>query len=285
MSFVDSLREQAVSNNSIVCMGLDPQLEKIPIKKGGTEKRISNFYFEILDAIVSSDSKPAIVKPNYAFFAQYGFEGLRALKSVMSAYQDEGIPILLDAKRGDIGKTSIAYAKEIFDFWNADAVTVNAYLGEDSMRPFLDWVSKGKGVYVLVRTSNPSAVDIQNLKVDGVPIYMKMAEKVVDWHRPGLGVVIGATYPDELEEISKYFVESGKEIPMLIPGVGAQGGSAIEVVNALKKTGNDLRIHRINSSSGINYAYEKLKTDDYAGAAVKAIKELNKAIGKNTNFK
>jgi orotidine-5'-phosphate decarboxylase len=272
------LKQKAEETNSIVCMGLDPVLKKIPLE-GDPGEVITKFYLDILEAIKSEGVMPATAKPNIAFYAQYGFEGLKALKRIMEEYKKAGIQIILDAKRGDIGKTSAAYAKELFNFWQADAITVAPYMGSDSVEPFFEYCTNGRGVYMLVRTSNKGAVDMQDLEVDNIPIYMKVAKKLVEWHRPGVCAVVGATYPAELEKISKFFVESGKEVPLLIPGVGAQGGSALDVVAALKKTGNDIRIHRINSSSGINYAYEEKGTDDYAGAAVKAIKELNREIG------
>ena len=209
----------------------------------------------------------------------------------MEKCKELGIPVLLDAKRGDIGKTSKAYAKALFDFWKADAITIAPYMGSDSVGPFTEYCGDGteeiheKGVYVLCRTSNKGAIDLQNLKVNDsegneTAIYMKTAEKIVlDWYNDGIGAVVGATYPAELEQISKYFVDSGKEIPLLIPGVGAQGGSAKDVVEVLKKTGNDLRLHRINSSSGINFAYLKSGEEDYVGAAVNALKQLIEEIG------
>ena len=278
MNFIEQLKARAKETGNIVCMGIDPVLERIPIEGGTVETKLTQFYLEILEAVVSGGTSPALVKPNYAFFAQYGFEGLRALKKIIESYQGRGIPVLLDAKRGDIGKTSIAYAREVFEFWQADAVTIHPYLGSDSVSAFLEWCRKGKGVYVLVRTSNKGAVDIQDLDVNGSPVYMKVAQKLLDWHTSGLGAVVGATYPKELEELSRSFVESGKEVPMLIPGVGAQGGGAQDVVKALKSSGNELALHRINSSSGINYAYERFETDDYAGAAVRAIQELNREL-------
>jgi orotidine-5'-phosphate decarboxylase len=275
MNFTEQLKQAAADNGSIVCMGMDPVLEKIPLK-GSAEEVIVKFYSDILDAAISEDVKPGIVKPNYAFYAQYGFEGLRALKKLIEIYHKHKFLIILDAKRGDIGKTSAAYAKEAFEFWNADALTVAPYMGSDSVGPFIDF---GRGVYILDRTSNPGAVDLQDMKVDGIPVYIKLAENIVKWHKPGVGAVVGATYPKELEQISSFFVKSGKSVPFLIPGVGKQGGSAAEVVAALKKTGNELAMHRINNSSGINFAYEKTGTDDYAGAAAKAIREMNKEIG------
>jgi len=258
-------------------MGMDPSLERIPLK-GEPENVIINFYTQILEALKAEQIFPAMVKPNYAFYAQYGWGGLRALKKVITLYKQEGIPVLLDAKRGDIGKTSEAYAREVFDFWEADAVTIAPYMGSDSVGPFIEYCKKGKGVYVLNRTSNKGAVDLQNLKVDDVPVYLKTSENILKWYKEGVGAVIGATYSSELEEISAFFVNSQKKVPFLIPGVGAQGGSAKEVVTALKKSGNEIPMHRINSSSGINYAYEKMETDDFAGAAVKALQQLHKEI-------
>ena len=278
MTFTDHLIKKSKETNSIVCMGLDPVLEKIPLK-GTTEQVLVKFFQDILDAATSENTLPSIVKPNIAFYEQYGFEGLRALKKIITAYQKQDIPVLLDAKRADIGKTSAAYAKNLFDFWGADAITVAPYMGTDSVSPFIEYCKKDKGVYILARTSNKGAVDIQNLMVNKTPIYMKTAQKITEWSKDsGVGAVVGATYPKELEAISKLFVQSKKQIPLLIPGVGAQGGSAKEVVQALKNTKNNLSIHRINSSSAILYAYQKKDTTDYAGAAVKAIKQLNKEI-------
>ena len=278
MSYLDHLRVRAKKAKSIVCMGMDPIIEKIPIK-GEPCRIIEEFYIHILKEMNIRNSHPAIIKPNIAYFEQYGIDGLNALKSIISQYKSSGIPILLDAKRGDIGKTSTAYAKSVFEFWDSDAVTIAPYMGSDSVEPFIEWCDQEKGVYILCRTSNKGAVDLQDLKVDGVPVYMKLAENIIRWHKPGVGAVVGATYLDELEEISRFFVESKKEIPLLIPGVGSQGGSAGEVVDVLKKTNNDILIHRINSSSGINYAYIEKNTSDYATAAVDALETLNQDIG------
>jgi orotidine 5'-phosphate decarboxylase, subfamily 2 len=278
MSYVDDLRERAKNVKSIVCMGIDPVIEKIPIK-GEPRQVIEEFYLDILKEMNKRNSYPAVIKPNIAYFEQYGFDGLNALKTIISQYKSSGIPTLLDAKRGDIGKTSTAYAKSAYEFWDTDAVTIAPYMGSDSVEPFIEWCEKGKGVYILCRTSNKGAADLQDLKVDGVPVYMKLAENILKWHKPGVGAVVGATYLEELEEISRFFVESKKEVPLLIPGVGSQGGSAGEVVEVLKKTNNDILIHRINSSSGINYAYMKEGTSDYAASAIDALEILNKEIG------
>jgi orotidine-5'-phosphate decarboxylase len=259
-------------------MGIDPIIEKIPIK-GEPRPVIEGFYLDILKEMNKRDSYPAIIKPNIAYFEQYGFDGLNALKTIINQYKSSGIPTLLDAKRGDIGKTSTAYAKSVYEFWDSDAVTIAPYMGTDSVEPFIEWCEEGKGVYILCRTSNKGAADLQDLKVDGVPVYMKLAENIIQWHKPGVGAVVGATYLEELEKISRFFVQSKKEVPLLIPGVGSQGGSAGEVVEVLKKTNNDILIHRINSSSGINYAYIEKDTSDYATAAIDALEILNNEIG------
>jgi orotidine-5'-phosphate decarboxylase len=232
-----------------------------------------------MNAMINEDIKPTIVKPNIAFYAQYGFAGLKALKKIIKEYKQNNFLIILDAKRGDIGKTSLAYAREVFDFWKADAITISPYMGSDSVTPFIEYYKKEKGIYILAKTSNPGADDLQNLKIEEKPLYMKTAENIIKWHKPGVGAVVGATYPKELEELSSLFVNSNKNVPILIPGIGSQGGSAKEVIEIFKRTNNNSLIHRISSSSGIIYAYKNEVTDDYAGAAVKAVRKLKDEIG------
>jgi orotidine-5'-phosphate decarboxylase len=275
MSYLDLLKDSAENKGNILCFGIDPAIEKIPIE-GNNEEKITRFFLDILDAMESENIDIPTVKPNIAFFEKYGFEGLKALKKIIEEYKKKNINVILDAKRGDIGNTASAYAKAVFDFWKADAVTLHPYLGFDSIKPFLDY--KAKGSYVLVRTSNKSAVEVQDLVIDEEPLYKKVAELVIKWHRPGLGAVVGATYPKELKELSNLFVASNKNIPMLIPGVGSQGASAGEVMDILKRTETPLWLHRVNSSSGISYAYEKDKSDDYSGSAVKEMKRLIKEL-------
>lgn len=277
MNFLEILEKTAARNRSIVCFGMDPVIEKIPLQREDVNKKIVKFYSEILAAVADN---VAAVKPNYAFFAQYGFEGLKAMETLIAAAKKEKLPVILDAKRGDIGTSSEAYSKEVFEAWKADAVTVSPYMGSDSVAPFTQWCSKGKGVYVLVRTSNPGAADLQQLQTkNGKELFMAAAAKVAEWHRPGVGAVVGATNIFELRKILELFAGTGKKIPLLIPGVGAQGGNAADVAALLRRTTGNLRLHRINSSSGISYAYE-----DYGGgyveAAAKAVKELNSEIGR-----
>ncbi|MBU0953354.1 MAG: orotidine-5'-phosphate decarboxylase [Nanoarchaeota archaeon] len=282
MTYLDLLRTTTERTGSIICVGLDPVLEKIPIK-GNPEKVITKFYTDLFEAFQSENVLPGAIKPNIAFYEQYGFEGLRALQNVITIWRAANIPIILDAKRGDIGKTSAAYAKACFVFWNVDAVTVAPYMGSDSIAPFLHYADRG--VYVLCRTSNPGAGDIQDLLIEGVPLYQKVADQLLQWAQLGTGAVLGATYPEELENIATQFTKSGKELPLLIPGIGGQGGTVEEIMRSLKHAAYPLPLCRINASSAVNYAYQKQDTDDYAGAAVIAFKQIqrNAVIRQKTN--
>ncbi|MEK6967537.1 MAG: orotidine-5'-phosphate decarboxylase [Nanoarchaeota archaeon] len=270
MKYTDRLAEAFDRTGSIVCVGLDPDLEKIPVQDQDSEERIVRFFASLIDGM-SKQGIVNTVKPNYAFFAQYGFEGLRALKEVIEIARESGMLVILDAKRGDIGATAEAYAKEVFDFWEADAVTVNPYLGRDSIEPFLKHCERGKGVYVLAKTSNPGAGDFQDLQVDGMPAYERLMEKFLNPLVEGTGFVMGATYPEQLKNAQR--IISGKNIPLLIPGVGSQGGSVKEVVNALNQS--ELYLSRINSAKGIIYAESK---GDWLKASLDAIKKLDAEI-------
>lgn len=274
MSYSDILRRSAKRSGSISCMGIDPDIERIPIQ-GSPEKAISKFFIDILNEADRNKIHPAAVKPNIAFFEQYGFEGLKALKNLLAEYRSAGIPVILDAKRGDIGKTSTAYARSIFDFWQADATTIAPYMGEDSVGPFLEYHTSSKGFYILTRTSNKGAKDIQDIRgSDGSPLYITTAKMIIEWYKPGIGSVIGATYPEELKEILELFKSSGKDICLLIPGVGSQGASAAKIMEILKASGTDIHIHRINSSSAISYAFEKKGSKEYAKSACEALANL-----------
>ena len=278
-SWTQQLKARAEQTKSIVCLGMDPLLEKIPLE-GTTEEIITKFYTDILDACLKENCIPAIVKPNIAYFEQYGFDGLKALKNIAKKCRKMDIPVLCDAKRGDIRATSTAYAKALFDFWEFNAITVNPWMGKDSVMPFLEYGKEGKGIYILVRTSNPSAKEFQEQIAEGKKLYMHVAEKLIEWNKEGTCAVVGATAPNELQEISEFFVKKGKEIPFLIPGVGKQGGDLKATIKALKNSGTDLRMHRINASSSINYAWEKKGTpNQYVEAAVEELKKMNTEIG------
>lgn len=255
------LEKYSKENKTVLCFGIDPVIEKI--KSGGTlEEKIISYYFEITDGLLE-EKQIAAIKPNYAYFAQYGLPGLSALGNIMNRYRGKTF-VILDAKRGDIGKSSEAYAKEAYDFWGADAVTISPYMGSDSVKPFL---RKGKVVYALCRTSNEGAKDFQELKVGDNPLYEKVAQKAVEW---GCGLVVGAT-SNSIKSVVK--ITKGR-VPLLIPGIGAQGGDLEMVMDAIK---DKPYIHRINASSSIAYAYEK-SGGNPAGAALKEARKLNEKI-------
>lgn len=274
MDFCSLLRSSSLKFNSIVCLGLDPVLDTIPIEKGSPGERIRSFYETMLNTMARRNIMPAAVKPNYAFYAQYGLDGIGSLAAIIDACRGLGLPVILDVKRGDIGATAEAYAREAYDFFNADAVTLSPYLGFDSIEPFFSRYPD-KGAYILNKTSNKSSGELQDVLVDGEPLYLRVSRKIVEWHRPGMGAVVGATYPEELASIGGIFIPSGRDIPLLIPGVGSQGGSVEAVCSALGRYPDPL-IHRINSSSAINYAYRQrpeLRFDDAAATALSALND------------
>ncbi|MFA5077193.1 MAG: orotidine-5'-phosphate decarboxylase [Candidatus Micrarchaeia archaeon] len=258
----ETLELNGRKKGTLLCFGIDPVLEKMKCEGGDAKEKIENYYFPIADLLLA-ENQIVSIKPNYAYFAQYGFEGLHALKSIIERYKGK-LEIILDAKRGDIGKSSEAYAKEAFDFWNADALTVSPYMGSDSIKPFL---REGKPIYVLCRTSNPGAADFQE---KGSPqLYELVAQKALEWKT---GLVVGAT-SDSIKKISS--ITKG-QIPFLIPGIGAQGGDLESVLAAIKQRPH---IHRINASSSIAFAWEKGKSAPEK-AALEEAKKLNSQIGK-----
>jgi len=278
MNYLNLLNASAERFNSIISLGLDPMLGEIPVKLGTIKETIISFFESILNEIIHKGIYPAAIKPNYAFYAQYGIEGIEALISIIELFKHEGFPVILDAKRGDIGKTSEAYSKEAFDFFKADALTLSPYMGFDSINPFIK-NNPDKGYYILNKTSNKGSEDIQDLEIGGIPLYIHVSQKIIDWYHPGIGAVVGATYPKELELIVDTFIQSNMNIPLLIPGIGSQGGNVKEVVKALKRF-PDINIHRINSSSGIIYAYKRHKDVGFAEAAVRALRILNEEVSK-----
>lgn len=253
MAVLRKLEKKAVENGSILCFGIDPK----PMDD------IVGYYSAITDVLLEEHLISAI-KPNYAYFGALGFDGLHALKRIIDRYKEKTF-VILDAKRGDIGKSSEAYAREAYEFWGADAVTVAPYMGTDSISPF---IKEGKIAYVLGRTSNPGAKDFEELKCGKERVYAKVCAKAA---KMGAGLVVGAT-SDALPGIVKLV---GKDVPMLIPGIGAQGGG-FDVLKALR--GNPF-IHRVNSSSSIVFAHEK-KGGSPEQAAKNEAEFLNKEIGK-----
>jgi len=265
---------------------MDPVAKKIP-GVGPLEERIKRFYSDLLDAMLARDLLPAAVKPNMAYYESVSLACLQVLQDLIRAYRDAGALVILDAKRGDIASTSGAYARSAFQVFGADAVTAAPYMGIDTIKPFQE-ESQGQGIYVLVRTSNPSAKDFQELPTgpEGQPLYRAVAAKLADWNDGNLGAVVGATAPRELRELLSYWKSRGREIPVLIPGIavagvaGGQTGSVSEVYQAIRDAGSDPALHLINSSSGINYAYEKYPSLTPAEASMQALQDLCEEIAR-----
>jgi len=263
------LLKSAEEKRTVLCFGIDPDVLRIAPAIGqgkSIEETIAPFFHPIIERLLAENAVSAL-KPNYAYFAQYGFDGLYALEDVIQHYRNK-VPIILDAKRGDIGKSSEAYAKEAYDFWKADALTISPYMGSDSVSPFL---REGKLAYMLCKTSNKGSADFQELKTGKAPLYEKVAERALEWR---CGLVVGAT-SDSIKRIVKI---TKNEVPFLIPGVGAQGGDLGMVMEAI---GSNPYIHRINASSSISYAYEKQPGSKPEAAALKEAQKLNSEIRKS----
>ncbi len=262
MTFIERLDEASKKNNSLLCIGLDIDLKKIPASLLNKGDPIFDFNKAIID---STKDLVCAYKPNIAFYEMYGIYGLQALIKTIEYIGGE-VPVILDAKRGDIGNTALAYAKAVFDVFKADAVTLNPYMGFDSIEPFLMY--KDKGLFILCLTSNHSSKDFQT---DGAePLYKQVAKKVKIWNNFGnCGLVVGATNPEELKEIRSI----AGEMPILIPGIGAQGGDLHSSVRFGVTKKGDRAI--INSSRGIIYASTG---EDFAGTARVAARKLKEEI-------
>jgi orotidine-5'-phosphate decarboxylase len=279
-NFSSFLENRLAKSGNSICMGMDPVLELIPIE-GTPEEKIKRFYFEILEEVLRRGVSPAVIKPNSAYYECISIEALKVLQEIIKAYQAAGIPSILDAKRGDIGKSSAAYAHAAFNVFGADAVTVSPWMGSDSVAPFLP-KDGNKGVYALLRTSNKGAADFQDLPIkEGSTAFFAVAKKLMDWDNGNLGAVVGATHPEELESITRFFVEHNHEIPFLIPGVsipgvpGGQGGDAKTVLKAINNGGGKRHFHVLNSSSGLNFAWQAKGTPNaFATACVDALERL-----------
>lgn len=270
MSFLEQLQETISHHNSLLCVGLDTDINKIPKHLQVEPDAIYAFNKAIVDATSES---VCCYKLNIAFYSAYGQHGFEALQQTVSYIKDtyEHIPVILDAKRADIANTSENYAREAFDVIDADAVTVNPYMGFDSLKPFLE--RKDKGVIVLCRTSNEGAKDFEELDVQGKPLYMHVAEKVTQWHKDYANclMVIGATAPEQLKKVR----EIAPDIFFLVPGIGAQGGD-LEAIMKAGLTSNKTGL-LINSSRGIIYADS---SENFAKVAKEKATELQEQINR-----
>ncbi len=272
MTFINKLAAAWAANDSLLCVGLDPDIAKFPAQLQGQPQSIYAFCKAIIDATAGM---ACAFKPQIAYFAALRAEDqLEAICDYLRKTYP-AIPIVLDAKRGDIGATAEQYAREAFERYGADAVTVNPYMGYDSVAPYLEW--KDRGVIVLCRTSNPGGSDLQFLTADGMPIYQHVAHLVADkWNTSGqCGLVVGATFPDELAQVRRIV----GDMPLLVPGIGAQGGDIQATVNA-GKTANGTGM-MINSSRAILYAKPDEKAgEDFTQAARRVAMETRDAINR-----
>ncbi|MDG1053005.1 MAG: orotidine-5'-phosphate decarboxylase [Flavobacteriaceae bacterium] len=260
------LKAEILQKKSFLCVGLDIDLDKVPVRFKNSPTALVDFSKEIIDA-----TAPYAVayKPNIAFFETYGVEGMAALKEVID-YLNAHYPkhfTIADAKRGDIGNTSTRYAKAYFDTLGFDSITVAPYMGKDSVEPFLAF--EEKYTILLALTSNPGAVDFQRIEANGTPVYQSVLKISQDWEgSERLMYVVGATRAEALQEIRATVPDAF----LLVPGVGAQGGSLSEVVhNGLNSDVGLL----VNSSRGIIYASQK---EDFAEAAANAAKALQEEM-------
>ena len=258
MTFIDMLRSAERQNGSMLCVGLDPEPAKFPAHLRGDTSKIYDFCAGIVDA--TADLVIAF-KPQIAYFAAHRAE--EQLERLIRYMHQAAplLPVILDAKRGDIGNTAEQYAIESFERYGADAVTLSPFMGFDSVAPYLK--RHGKGAFLLCRTSNPGGDDFQNLRltsIEGQPLLYEHIARLAQgpWNLNGqLGLVVGATYPAEIERVRAL----APTLPLLIPGVGAQGGDAVATVKAGWRSGAPIVV---NSSRAILYASAK---DDFADAA------------------
>ncbi len=293
---IAKLIEKIKQTNAPICVGLDPLISHIPdyildekIKKyGKSTKAVAEAFYDFNMEIIDKtfDLIPA-VKPQIAMYEEFGIEGMIAYKNTVDYAKSKGLIVIGDAKRGDIGSTSLAYAKahigvseilgEKLSGFDTDFVTVNPYLGTDGIKPFIDVCnSEDKGIFVLVKTSNPSSGEFQDRQIDGTPLYELVAKKTCEWGElsmdgeySNVGAVVGATYP----KMSAILREKMPHTFFLVPGYGAQGATAEDLKPCFNKDGLGAIV---NSSRGIIAAYkqEKYASLDFANASRAAVKDM-----------
>ena len=268
VNFINKLSAAWTANRSLLCVGLDPDVARLPAALQNEPDGIFTFCKAIIDATADLACS---FKPQIAYFAALGAE--RQLEQICAyaraAYPH--IPLILDAKRGDIGATAKQYAREAFDRYGADAVTVNPYMGFDSVEPYMEWSERG--IIVLCRTSNAGGSDLQFLNVDGKPLYQHVARLVAEkWNANGqCALVVGATFPEELAQVRAIV----GDMPLLVPGIGAQGGDIAATVKSGRTAAGAGMM--INSSRAILYAAPQ-PGEDFAAAARRVALETRDAI-------
>jgi orotidine-5'-phosphate decarboxylase len=303
--FVDRLFEAMQRAGNPVCVGIDPRpdelpagfLERFPADREGVSQALHRFGCDVIDVVA-----PLVptVKFQAAFYESYGPHGVAALNSSAAYAHEHGLVVIIDGKRNDIGSTAEAYARGYLGkvpigaaferTWHADALTVNPYLGSDGVSPFIKVAAReNKGVFVLVRTSNGSAGEFQDLVAAGKPVYRHVADRLLQWSLPHrsergyslVGAVVGATYPDQLAELRQAL----PGVPMLVPGYGSQGATGRDVAGAFDSEGFGAII---NNSRGITFAYQRPAYrnrfgDDWQAAIEQAVLEMIDDLVANTS--
>lgn len=283
-----NLIQDIKKKKSAVVVGLDPRVEQLPesirkkfkLDEEVTVERAAGAILEFSKGIIDAvcDMVPC-VKPQIAFYEVWGSAGFAAYEETVAYAKSKGLYVIGDIKRGDIGSTCDAYAKAHLELLDTDCVTLNGYLGEDGIKPFLKYTeTANKGLYILVKTSNPSSGQLQDRLIDGEPVFMQMAKLVNEWGKAFIdesgytpvGAVVGATYPEELQAIRQAMPHAY----LLIPGYGAQGGGGQDVVGGFNEDGLGALV---SSSRGIIFAYSKYG-GDYQEAAKKAVIDMNADI-------
>ena len=264
---MQKLRKLIAEKSCNICVGLDPFVELFPteLDTKNVGEAIIKFNRAIIEAV--ADIVP-VVKPQIAFYEQYGTQGMQAFADACKYAKKQGLYVIADAKRGDIGSTAAGYAKAFLTDggFDCDAVTVNGYLGTDGIKPFLD---TGRDIFVLAKTSNPSGGELQSLTLEsGEKVYEKMTELIHGWGE-NAGAVVGATYPSELAGVCEKY----PDMMLLIPGYGAQGGTGADIAVARNQS-------VVNSSRGILYAEkDRAKSlDDFAAAAREAVVKMKEDL-------
>jgi orotidine-5'-phosphate decarboxylase len=268
VNFINKLSAAWTTNDSLLCVGLDPDLARMPSHLQHQADGIVTFCKAIIDATADLACS---FKPQIAYFAALGAEPqLEKICDYLRQHYPH-IPLILDAKRGDIGATAHQYAREAYDRYGADAVTLSPYMGFDSVEPYLDWSDRGQ--IILCRTSNAGGSDLQFLNVDGKPLYQHVAAMVAGkWNQNGqCALVVGATFPEELAQVRAIV----GDMPLLVPGIGAQGGDIEATVKSGKTAGSAGMM--ISSSRAILYA-TPAAGEDFAAAARRVARETRDAI-------
>ena len=262
MTFLEKLLEASRRNRSWLCVGLDPDPESLPTSLKERENPVREFCRQIIGA---TRDLVCAYKPNIAFFEVLGESGWPTLKEVIDSVPDD-VPVILDAKRGDIGNTARMYAQAYFQGLGVDAVTVNPYMGKDSITPFLEY--EDRTAFILCLTSNPSSADFQQRELGDRPLYHEVASMANSLNRDGnCGLVVGATRPEQLRELR----ELCPDLPFLIPGVGAQGGDLESAVKYGSDREGNLAI--INVSRAILYASKEKDFAESAGEKAESFRE------------